>query len=62
MEWQPIETAPKDEIVMLAAEMDGPGDWRIKLGYWDEEIGRWKIWGASWVPSRWMPLPPPPSE
>ena len=60
MEWQPIETAPKDEMLLLAGELDGPGDWRIKIGYWDEDLQRFKIFGASWEPSRWMPLPDPP--
>ena len=61
MEWQPIETAPNNEIVLLTGEMDGPGDWRIKCGYRDDTTrSGWKIWGASWEPSHWMPLPQPP--
>jgi hypothetical protein len=59
--WQPIETAPKDEApVLLACEFDGPGDWRIKLGGWSFERAAWHIFGASWKPSHWMPLPKPP--
>jgi hypothetical protein len=55
----PIETAPKDgSLMMLAAEFDRPGDWRKKVGgYWD---GEWNVFGASWIPTRWMPLPPDP--
>ena len=57
--WLPIDTAPRGgELMLLAGEMDGPGDWRIKVGgYWN---GEWHIFGASWTPSRWMPLPLPP--
>lgn len=58
--WQPIETAPKGVHVLLAAEFDGPGDWRIKIGgYWD---GVWHIYGGTWSPTHWMPLPNPPKE
>lgn len=61
MKWQPIETAPSEEIVLLAGEFDGPGDWRIKVGYRDEnEHFGWKIWGASWNLTHWMPPPEPP--
>jgi uncharacterized protein with PIN domain len=31
----------------------------IKVGgYWD---GRWNVFGASWEPTHWMPLPAPPA-
>lgn len=63
--WQPIETAPADTILLLAAEFDHPGDWRIKVGYkqvFDETDHQWHVFGASWIPTRWMPLPPTPKE
>lgn len=57
-EWMPIETAPKDGTVMLlAGVLDGPQDWRIKLGYWYADAVQWHIWGASWNPLHWQPLP-----
>lgn len=59
-EWQPIETAPKDRMILLAGVMDHESDWRIKVGYYDPLDG-WKIFGASWFPLRWMPLPAAPS-
>ena len=59
--WRPIETAPKDAVVLLAAEFDCPGDWRIKCGTWIPEEKAWRVWGASWIPTRWMPLPAPPA-
>jgi hypothetical protein len=56
--WKLIDTAPRDKMLLLAAEFDGPGDWRIKVGgHWD---GKWNVFGASWAPTRWMPLPKPP--
>ena len=58
--WQDIATAPKGKMLLLAAEFDGPGDWRIKVGYYDEALREWRIWGASWTPTHFMPLPPPP--
>lgn len=60
--WRPISEAPKDEFLLLATEFDRPGDWRIKMGYFHEEIGQWRVLGASWTPSRWMPLPTPPKD
>ena len=63
MGWEGIESAPSNEILLLACEFDGPGDWRIKCGYYDEEnkMG-WKVWGASWTPTRWMKMPPAPES
>ena len=61
MNWQPISTAPIDEIVLVAVEFDGPKDWRIKVGA-QGESGQWAVWGASWTPTHWMPLPPPPKD
>lgn len=54
-QWQPIETAPEDCILLLATEFFHKGDWRIKVGgYWN---GGWDIFGASWTPSHWMAIP-----
>lgn len=58
MEWQNIETAPKDGTRIL-----------VIGGLWDKvEIaladGEWwsmrRKQGASGPPTHWMPLPPPP--
>lgn len=61
VDWQPAETAPFDEIVLVAAEFFGPGDWRIKCGGRSLEKG-WQVWGASWTPTRWAKLPKGPSD
>ena len=57
-EWHLIETAPMLKTVLLAVEFDGPGDWRIKCGsFYSNE---WHVFGASWKPTHWMPLPRSP--
>ncbi|MGG7768361.1 DUF551 domain-containing protein [Klebsiella aerogenes] len=60
--WIPVsERMPDDSSdVLCTAEFDGPGDWRKKVGYWHE--GKWVVYGASWTPTHWMPLPNPPKE
>jgi hypothetical protein len=75
-QWQPIETAPKDEFVWLYEE--GRGVWIGRFDY----VGDGCLWGNSygsvylrkdqWLgdneidddykPTRWMPLPAPPSD
>lgn len=58
-DWQPIETAPKDGTSLLIAGRFGwRGDWNVKIGHWRENYGF--MYGLSFVPSHWMPLPPPP--
>lgn len=66
--WIPVsERLPEPkQPVLVAAEFDGPGDWRIKVGgYAPDYPGAfhgWHIHGASWRPTHWMPLPPAPKE
>lgn len=59
--WQRLITAPSEHFVLVAAEFDCPGDWRIKIGYLNER-GVWHVLGASWEPTRWMPLPAAPKQ
>jgi hypothetical protein len=48
---------PEGMEVLVAAEFDGPGDWRIKVGGINpRERSGWWVFGASWVPQVWMPL------
>ena len=58
--WIPVsERMPDDNSdVLCTAEFDVPGDWRRKVGYWHE--GKWVVYGASWTPTHWMPLPAGP--
>ncbi|EHG7888886.1 DUF551 domain-containing protein [Citrobacter braakii] len=60
--WIPVsERMPDDNSdVLCTAEFDGPGDWRRKVGYWHE--GKWVVYGASWTPTHWMPLPAAPQQ
>lgn len=63
MNWQPIETAPKDGTNILVF---GYGDmtvvhWNIYGLYWNlSESGAYAENGE-WQPTHWMPLPPPPA-
>ncbi|ENZ7725889.1 DUF551 domain-containing protein [Klebsiella aerogenes] len=60
--WIPVSERMPDDSgdVLCTAEFDGPGDWRKKVGYWHE--GKWVVYGASWTPTHWMPLPAAPQE
>ncbi|HHS9562791.1 TPA: DUF551 domain-containing protein [Klebsiella michiganensis] len=60
--WIPVsERMPEgSEEVLCAKEFDGPGDWRKKVGY--RLAGKWTVYGASWTPTHWMPLPAAPQE
>ena len=70
MEWQPIETAPKDGTRILVScvyEVEGQThsyEWADWWG-WDDE---WEGWldfpsqiPAPVPPTHWMPLPAPPT-
>lgn len=56
-EWQPIETAPKDEELILAGQWLS-GRWEVRNGRW--LANRWPFVGFS-QPTHWMPLPTPPA-
>lgn len=60
--WVPVsERMPEgSEEVLCTKEFDGPGDWRKKVGYW--LAGKWTVYGASWTPTHWMPLPAAPQQ
>jgi hypothetical protein len=75
--WQPIETAPKDEIVLLSHEMDKK-QLVTQAAYSHEKLIWWPVSefsvmceniiqsGASITfqivdPTHWMPLPTPPA-
>lgn len=54
----------KGEGVLCAVEFDQPGDWRIKVGGLlpDPDFNEWQVFGASWTPTHWMPLPAAPES
>lgn len=75
MEWQPISSAPKDEIVLLyrpnavAWGIVAPGKFNHQQ-YNKIPAPYWEIWlkiggtneGRLWEPTHWMPLPNPPAK
>jgi hypothetical protein len=71
MNWQPIETAPKmDGVLVLLhpsrcwSEDAEPYD--AEVGYWDDYTQSWQGAGSRAEdytgPTHWMPLPEPPSQ
>jgi hypothetical protein len=64
MEWQPIETAPKDgEFILVGGNRPWHG-WEIAHVHWRQ--GNWWVaYGGGailWVVTHWMPEPPAPEE
>lgn len=73
--WQPIESAPRIEVVLLAGFLKPhPDDEHLHCGldqikrvtgYWDDVDEAWAPVGSTWVgpwfePTHWRPLPAPP--
>lgn len=67
--WQPIETAPRDNSIILLAGIDDDGNQVVGEGYW-ETYSWWDgehnnpEWSWCWEadPTHWMPLPEPPKK
>lgn len=67
MEWQSIETAPKDGTRMIvASEINGA--MRVFVGGFDPHWSG-NIWvsensrvSSGYIPTHWMPLPAPPPQ
>lgn len=74
-DWQPIETAPKDDLILLYGLLDPhPNERQLYSGldrptrvtaYWDSIDEAWSPMGGTWTgpwfkPTHWMPLPSPP--
>ena len=57
--WQPIETAPKDERILLGG-FYASGNFDVEVGAWVFTHRRWPYIGDKF-PTHWMPLPAPPS-
>lgn len=68
MEWQPIETAPKDgtEVILYVPDFD-----KVTTGWYSQKTRLWPHCEEFTedgepcnvgLPSHWMPLPPPPSN
>lgn len=73
MDWQPIETAPKDgtAVIVYGGNDEANGKLQVGQGFWDSYVCmvsgtmmRW-CWENGAVPcdpqpTHWMPLPKPP--
>lgn len=61
MDWQPIETAPKDGAWVFLCWPTLPISSAYPVAFWDDD---WVFVGNQWVPppepTHWMPLPPSP--
>jgi hypothetical protein len=64
MDWQPIETAPKDGTII---DVWTSGGWRVADVAWDESIRTWCCVDERRTPlpelelTHWMPEPPAPA-
>ena len=65
LQWQPIETAPKDgtEILVCGPLRDGSGVYRDVTRWPNGWSGKWPVayMHNSDEPTHWMPLPEPPA-
>ncbi len=62
-EWQPIETAPKDQAKIIAGAYIGRA-WCVGVCWYSEHAGQWLVQTGNFPdkqPTHWMPLPPPPA-
>ena len=65
MEWQPIETAPRDGApILIYGEASSSGGCPVAMARWDKKYSLWKFqthaaWGSKVKdnPTHWMPLP-----
>lgn len=62
MNWQPIETAPRDGTVVLTWARHRPNRFAA-LGHFDANCGDWVSDGNLYLePTHWMPMPTPPNK
>lgn len=66
MEWQPIETAPKDGTFVLLFTACGCIEGFWSYGEWEQSVCAASYDMAhAYIecrPTHWMPLPPPPKD
>lgn len=72
-DWFPIESAPRDEVILLFGPIghgrspEHPRGPIRAVGYWDVIDGAWAYTNTTWCgpfadPTHWMPLPLPPQS
>lgn len=65
MNWQPIDTAPKDGLVMFVVRAFNV-EWKPGFRYTSDpycvwvERGEFVRWPHAFAPTHWAPLPEPP--
>ena len=69
MEWQPIETAPKDDLARFLLCIPSIRLSPVQLGFWRKHDDRFGFFGSFGIkheranqPTHWMPLPSPPQD
>ena len=67
MEWQPIETAPKDaNYIILLHGLPTKGIFQVHRASWNNVIKKWEWWigNTGWndKPLGWLPYPDPPQS
>ena len=60
MEWEPIETAPKDEAAILGFADGEMTTVAWNQGYWSLCVPGAYAEDGEWWPTHWMKLPVPP--
>lgn len=66
MDWQPIESAPKDGVVLVGGHWPVvENEWLSGQSWWNigtcTDVGVYGSWDDRISPTHWMPLPEPPS-
>lgn len=71
MNWQPIESAPKDgsaiDLWCINIAQGSIGAVRAADMWWDEDVDRWVerdgfVLEQKWRPTHWMPIPGGPES
>lgn len=69
MNWQPIDTAPRDGTIVLGCEWVNKHNREHIVAEVMYEAGAWYLASTCWPdeslwcePSHWMPRPPPPLD
>jgi len=62
MEWQPIETAPRDGTAIIGAWQCLNKTWEMNKVHFDDGIWWTHYMDGAHEPTHWMPLPEPPAE
>lgn len=66
MNWQPIETAPKNDadiLVCYSYTQNGEQKWAYGIGLWFKSRKQWMFYGDDdELPELWCPIKPPTEQ